>query len=81
MFRGMISESALTLGVFAQTRDIFGAYFPSWLLCVLVALAATAVVRTLFVRAGIDRSLPVPVVVYLALVVAFSFGGWLLCLS
>jgi hypothetical protein len=77
MIAGMVSA----LGVFAQSRNVFGAYFPSWLVCVLIALAATAVVRTLFVRAGIDRSLPVPVLVYLAIIVAFSFGGWLLCLS
>jgi hypothetical protein len=77
----MVAGAVLALGVFAQSRDVFGAYFPSWLFCVLIALAATAVVRALFVRAGIDRSLPVPVVVYLAIVVAFSFGGWLLCLS
>jgi hypothetical protein len=77
MFVGPLSA----LGVFAQSRNVFGAYFPSWLFVVLVALAATAVVRALFVRAGIDRALPAPVVVYLAIIVAFSFGGWLLCLS
>jgi hypothetical protein len=65
----------------AQTRNVLGAYFPSWMVCALLALAATALVRLLIVRAGVDRSLPAPVVVYVALIVAFSLGGWLLWLS
>ena len=65
----------------AQSRDVLGAYFPSWMLCVLVALVATAAIRWIFVKVGVDRSLPAPVVVYLALTVVFSLGGWLLWLS
>jgi hypothetical protein len=65
----------------AQTRNVLGAYFPSWMFCALLALAATALVRWLVVRAGVDRSLPAPVLVYTALIVAFSLGGWLLWLS
>ena len=65
----------------AQTRNVLGAYFPSWMFCALLALVATALVRRLIVRAGVDRSLPAPVVVYVSLIVAFSLGGWLLWLS
>jgi len=65
----------------AQTRNVLGAYFPSWMLCALLALLATALVRWLIIRAGVDRSLPAPVLVYVALIVAFSLGGWLLWLS
>jgi hypothetical protein len=49
--------------------------------CALGALVATALLRWLFVRAGIDRTLPAPVVVYLAVTVAFSLGAWLLWLG
>jgi hypothetical protein len=65
----------------AQTRNILGAYFPSWMLCALFALALTAVVRWAIARVGVDRSLPAPVLFYSALIVAFSLGGWLLWLS
>jgi hypothetical protein len=65
----------------AQTRNVLGAYFPSWMFCALLALLATALVRWLLVRAGVDKSLPAPVVVYSALIVAFSLGGWLIWLS
>jgi hypothetical protein len=65
----------------SQTHNVLGAYFPSWMFCALLALVATALVRRLIVRAGVDKSLPAPVVVYAALIVAFSLGGWLLWLS
>jgi YtcA family len=62
----------------AQSQYVLGAYFPSWMLCALAALAITAAIRWIFVKVGVDRSLPVPLVIYLALTVAFSLGGWLL---
>jgi hypothetical protein len=65
----------------AQTRNVLGAYFPSWMLCVLIALAATALVRWLLVRGGANQSPRAAVVVYLAMVVVFSLGSWLLWLS
>jgi hypothetical protein len=65
----------------SPSRDILGSYFPGWMFCALGALVATALLRWLFVRAGIDRTLPVPVVVYLALTVALSLGAWLLWLG
>jgi len=64
-----------------QTRNVLGAYFPSWMLCVLLALAATAVVRWLVGRAGAKLPSRSTTVVYLALIVVFSLGGWLLWLS
>ena len=82
MFRSM-SASAVCAARLAgpQSQDVLGAYFPSWMLCVLAALAATAAIRWIFAKVGVDRSVPVPVVVYLALTVALSLGGWLLWLG
>ncbi len=65
----------------AQSQDVLGAYFPSWMFCAVAALVATALVRWLFVRAGVDRILAAPVVVYLAMTVSFSLVGWLLWLG
>ena len=61
--------------------DVLGSYFPSWMLCAIGALAVTLLLRKLFVRTGVDRTLPAPVVVYLAIIVALSLGGWLLWLG
>jgi hypothetical protein len=78
MSAGAIS---VTERIGAQSRDVLGAYFPSWMFCALAALAVTAIVRWIFVKAGVERTLPAPVVVYLALTVALSLGGWLLWLG
>src|SRR5271155_5293617 len=65
----------------APTQNILGSYFPSWMLCALAGLAATILARQLLVVAGLDRALPAPLLVYLALAVAFAFATWLLWLG
>ena len=65
----------------APSRSILGSYFPSWMICVLAALVLTVVVRVALARTGIDEELPVPVLVYLAFLLAFSFALWLLWLA
>ena len=65
----------------APSRNILGSYFPTWMVCALIALVVTLVVRGLFVRAGIDAVLPVPLIAYLALFAAFTFTAWLVWLA
>jgi YtcA family len=65
----------------APSRSILGSYFPSWMICVLLALLATILVHGLLVKVGIDKELPIPIVVYLAFAIAFSFSIWLLWLA
>src|SRR5882762_9367067 len=61
----------------APSRNILGSYFPTWMICALIGLAATVAVRALLVKAGIDAVLPMPIVVYLAFATAFSLAIWL----
>jgi len=65
----------------APSRSILGSYFPSWMICVLVAMGLTIVVRAVLTKAGIADELPAPIVVYLAFTLAFSFALWLVWLS
>lgn len=65
----------------APSRSILGSYFPSWMICVLVAMCLTVVVRAVLAKVGIEDELPAPIVVYLAFTLAFSFALWLLWLS
>jgi len=65
----------------APSRSILGSYFPSWMICVLVAIGLTIVVRAALAKVGIEDELPAPIVVYLAFTAAFSFALWLLWLS
>ena len=61
----------------APSQDIFGPYFPSWMLCALAGLGVTFLFHQLFVATGIDKALPAPLVVYLALAVAVAFSTWI----
>ncbi|GGE98636.1 hypothetical protein GCM10011611_00180 [Aliidongia dinghuensis] len=65
----------------APSQNILGSYFPSWMLCAFAGIAAAVVVRQILGAVGLDKSLPAPLVVYLALTVAFAFGSWLLWLD
>ncbi len=65
----------------APSQDILGSYFPSWMVCALAGIGATVVVRQILVVSGLDKTLPAPLLVYLAFAVAFSFGAWLIWLD
>jgi hypothetical protein len=65
----------------APSRNILGSYFPSWMICALIGVGATIVIRWILVKLGIDKELPAPIVVYLVLTIAFSFAAWLLWLA
>ena len=64
----------------APSRSILGSYFPTWMICALIAIGLTIVVHVALKKAGLADELPAPMVVYLAFTVAFSFGLWLLWL-
>jgi hypothetical protein len=65
----------------APSRNILGSYFPSWMICALIGMAATVVLRAVLAKTGIDEELPMPIVVYLAFATAFSLAIWLLWLA
>ena len=65
----------------APSRNILGSYFPSWMICALVGLGATVLLRVVLAKLGIDAEVPVPVITYLAFATAVSLGMWLLWLA
>lgn len=62
----------------APAIPLFGAYFPSWLLCAFIGILGAVVVRLLFIRAGIDDALPVRLPVYICIAAAIGFAVSLL---
>lgn len=57
--------------------DIEGAFFPSWMLCLLLGIAGTVVLRLLFARVGVEPYLgPLPVV-YACLAALLGMSAWL----
>lgn len=58
--------------------DIDGAFFPAWIVSLVLGIAATAVARTFFVRWEIEEHLrPLPVV-YGCLALSFTLSLWLI---
>jgi len=51
------------------------------MICTFAGLGAAIIVRQLLVAAGIDKTLPAPLVVYLALATSFAFVTWLIWLD
>lgn len=60
---------------------ILGSYFPSWMLCLLLGILATGVIHRLLAALKLDVLLPLPLLTYLAMTFAFTFGIWLLWLA
>jgi hypothetical protein len=60
----------------APSVDILGSFFPTWLLCFVVAIVLTA-----FVRLGLQRlhlQIAFPILVYPSLAAFFTFALWLI---
>src|SRR5260370_31433424 len=58
--------------------DVAGAFFPAWILCIFVAIAATGLLRLGFARAGIERALGPLILLYPSLATALPLTLWLL---
>jgi hypothetical protein len=65
----------------APSQSILGSYFPTWMICALIGLVVTVVLRQVFATIGVDRTLPAPLLVYLAIAIAASFATWLIWLD
>ena len=65
----------------APSQNVLGSYFPSWMLCALAGIGLTIVLRQILVASGLDKTLPAPLLVYLAFTVAFAFATWLIWLD
>ena len=60
----------------APSVDILGSFFPAWLICLVVAIALTSVVRLVLMRLHIKIALPI--LVYPSLTAVFTFALWLI---
>jgi hypothetical protein len=60
----------------APSVDVLGSFFPVWLVCFLVAILLTTLVRLALSRLRVKAALPL--LVYPSLVALFTFLLWLL---
>jgi hypothetical protein len=58
--------------------DVAGAFFPAWILCIVIALGATVLLRLLFARTRVEPALGPLVLVYPSLATGIALTCWLL---
>jgi hypothetical protein len=57
--------------------DVAGAFFPAWLLCILVAIVLTALLRVVLARTRLEPWLGPLLVIYPSLAAAIALALWL----
>jgi hypothetical protein len=62
----------------APSFNILGSFFPSWILCGVIAILLTVAARLYFVRIKLEEQLKPLILVYPCLAALFTFVLWLL---
>jgi hypothetical protein len=57
--------------------DLLGSYFPGWMLCAALGVAAAVIMRQILAVAGIDEYVVAPLLTYAGLAVAATLLAWL----
>ncbi len=65
----------------APSFELFGAFFPAWMLCSAVGIAAAIGARVLFVKTGLAEILPYQLSVCTALGSLVAMLVWLRCFA
>jgi len=60
----------------APSVDVLGSFFPAWLVCFLVSIVLTALVRLALLRLRVEAALPT--LVYPSFAALFTFLLWLM---
>ena len=63
---------------YAPTMDLFGSYFPAWMLCAAVGIVVAVIIRQILAVAGINDYVVAPLLTYAGLAVSATLLAWLL---
>jgi hypothetical protein len=63
---------------YAPTMDLFGSYFPAWMLCAAVGIVAAIIIRQILAVASINDYVVAPLLTYAGLAVSATLLAWLL---
>ena len=61
----------------SPTVDVLGSYFPAWMLCIIVGLVSTLIVRLLLIGVGIYVHLRLKPVLFSSTAIFFTLAVWL----
>jgi hypothetical protein len=62
----------------APSIDVFGSFFPVWMLCLLGAIMVTMAARLLLIRARVESELGPRIIIYPSMVTLFACTIWLI---
>lgn len=65
----------------SPTFNIFGSFFPSWLICLFAGIVLAAISNRIFVRFSLDKEILWPVLTYPCIAILFACGLWLIIFS
>ena len=65
----------------APSFNILGSFFPSWIVCGVIGILVTVIIRWFFVRIKFEQELSPLILVYPCLTAFFTFTLWLLFFS
>ena len=63
---------------YSPTMDLLGSYFPAWMLCAVIGIVATVIIRQILAVAGINDYVVAPLLTYAAFAVSATLLAWLL---
>jgi hypothetical protein len=69
--------AAFTLEPHSPTLDLFGSYFPAWMLCAVIGVLAAVIIRRILVVVGIDEYVISPLLTYTGLAASATLLVWL----
>jgi hypothetical protein len=72
---GVVALVALHAG-FDPILNVGGSFFPSWMVCMVVGVALTAIARQLLVLARLEAYLGPPLLVYPSLAILLTVVLW-----
>jgi len=61
----------------APSVDVFGSFFPIWMVCIAAAVILTLAARFLLIRARLDNELGPRIIIYPSMVTLFACTIWL----
>ena len=63
---------------YSPTLNLLGSYFPAWMLCAVIGIGASVIIRQILAVAGINDYVIAPLVTYAGLAVSATLVAWLL---
>ena len=63
---------------YSPAQDLFGSYFPAWMLCAAIGIVAAVIIRQILAVSGINDYLVAPLLTYAGLAVSATLLAWLL---